>query len=167
MTQSTPGFVGGEYPTAAQWDSYFAAKLDVANVPAVGSALLGSTPVVGVLVPISIGANLSLIGGVLSASAGASTIVRVVTAAGNVTVLVSDGLLVINKTTGEATAVTLEANPIVGARHVIKDGKGDSLTNNITILSASGTIEGNANYVLNVNRESVDVIFNGYEWNVV
>lgn len=259
MTQSTPGFVGGEYPTGAQWDSYFAVKLDVANIPAVDGALMGSTSVAGVMIPITlgtgltlsaanvlsyalptaatsvtlglvspdsatilnnagairvnygtvlntaaqgndsrivnalqttaipagatsllggtasvgaaglvtVGANLSLVSGVLSALAGSATVVRVITAAGNVTVLASDGLVTIKKTTAAATAVTLEASPATGARHIIKDGKGDSATNNITISPASGTIDGSANYVLNISHESIEIIFNGTEWNIV
>ena len=33
--QSTPGFVYGQVPTAAQWNSYFAAKQDVLGFPPV------------------------------------------------------------------------------------------------------------------------------------
>jgi hypothetical protein len=73
--------------------------------------------------------------------AAAARTVRVVTAAGGVTIDADDDhIVVINKTVGEATAVTLPAaadaeNPIT-----IKDGKGDSDDNNITI-DADGTEE--------------------------
>lgn len=89
---------------------------------------------------------------------------RVVTAAGNVTVAAADGLIVVAKTAGQATTVTLEANPVAGAVHRIKDGRGDAATNNITVVPAAGTIDGAASFVLAANRGAVTVEYTGTEW---
>lgn len=98
--------------------------------------------------------------GVISATAGS----RVVTSGPSVTVSASDGLVVINKTTGSPTTVTLEANPAAGTQHQIKDGKGDAATNKITVTPASGTIDGAASFVINQNRGGVSLLYSGQEW---
>ena len=91
---------------------------------------------------------------------------RVVTAAGSVTVTSDDYLVIVNKTVGAATTVNL---PSVwrGRTFVIKDGKGDAATNNITITPASGTIDGAAGKTLNSNYQSATLVFNGSEWNSI
>ena len=120
------------------------------------------------LTSIALGNGLSLTSGTLSASGGSSTPTpRIVTASGAVTILAGDGLVKINKTTGAATAVTLEASPVTGAVHTIKDGKGDAATNPITITPASGTIDGASNFVLNTNRAAVTLEYDGVEWSVI
>lgn len=69
----------------------------------------------------------------------ASRTQREVTAAGGVTVSADDAdIIVINKTSGAATAVTL---PLAASRTkpvMIVDGKGDANTNNITISPQTG-----------------------------
>jgi hypothetical protein len=87
--------------------------------------------------------------------------VRVVTAAGNVTMLASDFLLVLNKTVGAATNVTLPTAPIIGQNVIIKDGKGDALTNNITVL---GAIDGGTSFVLTQAYQAIDLIYTGTVW---
>lgn len=69
---------------------------------------------------------------------------RVITAAGAVVVGVSDRVIIISKATGEATQVTLcDANLYTGGELVIKDGKGDADTHNITINQVNGqTLDG-------------------------
>lgn len=92
---------------------------------------------------------------------------RVVTAAGAITALATDGIIVVNKATGAATPITLEASPATGAVHIVKDGKGDAQTNNITITPASGTIDGSPNIIINQNRAAVTLIFAGAEWSIL
>lgn len=76
-------------------------------------------------------------------------------------------VLIINKGTGSATTVNLPASPATGLTYVIKDGKGDAHTNNITIDPAGATtIDGEATFVLNGNYVAVSVVYNGTEWNV-
>lgn len=75
--------------------------------------------------------------------------------------------VVVNKTVGSATTVTLVASPIAGHVAVVKDGKGDAGANNITIQSASGTIDGAASKAIGSNFGSMVFGYNGTEWNVL
>lgn len=72
---------------------------------------------------------------------------RVVTAAGAVTVEVTDDDVIVQKTVGAATTVNL---PLASSRTrpvMVIDGKGDAATNNITIVPQSGeTIYATADY---------------------
>lgn len=91
---------------------------------------------------------------------------RTITAAGVITVTVDDYLVVINKTVGAASAVNLPAG-VTGQVFVIKDGKGDAATNNITITPAAGNIDGAATLVINTNRGVARLGYNGTEWSVL
>ena len=103
--------------------------------------------------------------GILTTQSGAVRFVRVVTAAGAVTVATSDDIVVINKSSGAATTVNLPSSPTTGQTFVIMDGKGDAATNNITIAPASGNINGASTLVLNTNYASAEVTYNGTQWN--
>lgn len=91
----------------------------------------------------------------------------VFTSAGNYTAVSTDVVIVINKGTGAATTVTLPANPNTGRVAIVKDGKGDSNTNNITVQGASGNIDGSATYVMNVNYRGLLLVYNGTQWNKI
>ncbi len=93
--------------------------------------------------------------------------VRVVTAAGAVTVATTDDVVSVNKTSGAATTVNLPATPTTGQTYVIKDGKGDAATNNITVTPAAGNIDGAATYVLSGNYQAVTLTYTGSEWSVI
>lgn len=93
--------------------------------------------------------------------------VRVVTAAGAITGLASDDLILVNKTVGAATIVTLPATPATGQIIVVKDAKGDAFTNNITVSAAAGNIDGLTSFILTQNYQSFTFIYNGTEWNVI
>lgn len=86
--------------------------------------------------------------------------IRIVTAAGAVTVTPADGIVEINKTVGAATAVTL---PAAGSC-IISDGKGDAGTNNITVTAASGNISGAANFVIATNGLAKGFVYDGTQW---
>lgn len=92
---------------------------------------------------------------------------RVVTAAGAVTVSATDNIIVLNKTVGAATVVNLPATPATGREIIIKDGKADALTNNITVTPAAGNIDGSSTFVMNLNRQAVSLIYSGSEWVIV
>jgi hypothetical protein len=92
------------------------------------------------------------------------TSVRVVTA-GTVTITNDDVMIVMRKTTGSPTPITLPVG-VANRTLIFKDGKGDADVNPITITPASGTIDGAANLVLNVPRDSVTLIHDGTEWTV-
>lgn len=85
-------------------------------------------------------------------SFGLVTITQVLTASqttqektgiGNVNVATTDGLIIINKTVGAATTVTLPLSSSKVGPVKIVDWKGDSATNNITVaLSGSDKLNG-------------------------
>ena len=114
------------------------------------------------------GTGISVSGGIFSVDFAAATrTVRVVTAAGAVSCAATDDIVIINKTTGEETAVTLPGSPATGATIIIKDGKGDALTNNITISAAVGNIDGSTTQVINASYGARMFVYNGTEWNVI
>lgn len=84
---------------------------------------------------------------------------------GNLTVT-NESIVVVDKTVGAATAVTIPAPSSTGGRRCIKvlDCKGDAATNNITITAASGNINGAANYVISENYGCVELMDDGVEW---
>jgi hypothetical protein len=104
--------------------------------------------------------------GVFETKYGRQIAVRVVTASGAVTVTSDDETIVINKTTPAATTVNLPAG-ITGALYTIKDGAGNAATYNITITPASGNIDGAGTFVMNNNYESITVVYNGTQWNII
>lgn len=105
--------------------------------------------------------------GSLRTRSGQSVKIRVVTAAGAVTMTNADYIVEINKTVGAATTVNLPSSPLSGDTYVIKDGKGDAAANNITVTPAAGNIDGAATYVMNVNKQAITVYYNGTQWAVI
>lgn len=114
------------------------------------------------------GTGLAVSSGVFSVDLAASLrTVRVVTAAGAVTCTAADDVVIVNKTTGAATAVTLPSTPATGEQITIKDGKGDASTNNITISAAAGNIDGAASHVIDGDYGSRTFVYNGTQWNLI
>lgn len=103
----------------------------------------------------------------VNASGNRILAVRVVTAAGAITVTTADSVVVVNKTIGAASAVALPATPTTGLVFTVKDGKGDAGANNITISPAAGTIDGAATLVIATNYLSKTLVYNGTQWNVI
>jgi hypothetical protein len=97
---------------------------------------------------------------------GINATVRVVTAAGAITVATTDYIICVNKTVGAATTVNLPASPSTGDQYVIKDCKGDANTNNITITPNAGNIDGAATYVMTIPRQSIGIFYDGTQWEV-
>ena len=91
---------------------------------------------------------------------------RVVTASGAITAATTDYVIVVNKTVGAASAVTLPAG-VTGQVLIIKDGKGDAAANNITTTPAAGNIDGAGTHVISTNYGSATLVYNGTEWNVL
>lgn len=92
---------------------------------------------------------------------------RVVTAAGVVTVSATDHVIVVNKTIGAATTVNLPVTPTTGRELIIKDGKADANSNNITLTPAAGNIDGSGTFVMNLARQATTLIYSGTEWSVI
>jgi hypothetical protein len=93
---------------------------------------------------------------------------QIITAPGNVTVATTDGLIILNKTVGQATSVFLPAaSTKIGAVKIV-DWKGDANVNNITIIpNGSDLISGMSQWVLGGGHASVDLdpvvgTINGY-----
>lgn len=76
------------------------------------------------------------------------------------------GLLILRKSVGSAATVALPTNPLAFFQYVIKDGKGDASTNNITVTSPLN-IDGASTYVINVNYSSNSFVFDTVTWNAV
>lgn len=92
---------------------------------------------------------------------------RVVTAAGNFTIGYED-VLVVNKSSGAATTVNLPKGGQLNRAVIIKDGKGDAGSNNITIDGdGSETIDGATTLVISTNYQAKMLLWNGTQWNVV
>ncbi len=135
------------------------------NGTAFGTAATANTGTSGANVPLLNGNN--SYSGVSTFSGALVLPMRVITAAGDVTVSASsDYFLCINKTTGAATTVNLPGSPAAGLTFVVKDCKGDAATNNITITPASGNIDGAATFVQNVNHQAAVVSYDGTQWEV-
>lgn len=93
--------------------------------------------------------------------------IRIVTAAGAVTITTADQLVIINKTVGAATVVNLPSTPPTGFSVTIKDGKGDAYLNNLTITPAAGQIENASVLSIYAAFTSVTLVYNGTQWNVI
>lgn len=73
------------------------------------------------------------------------------------------GTIIVNKLIGSPTAINLPSVP-TGTVYVIKDGKGDANTNNITITPLVGNIDGGFNYLINWPQGAVTLQFDGSNW---
>ncbi len=104
--------------------------------------------------------------GLTTLSGGQIVKTRVVTASGAITVAATDSVIIVNKTVGAATTVNLPAG-VTGTKYIIKDGKFDAITNNITITPASGNIDNAATYVMNSNGQSATIVYSGTQWLVL
>lgn len=92
---------------------------------------------------------------------------RVVTAAGTITVAGTDGAIVVNKTVGAATAVNLPAVPSTDQLVTIKDGKGDAVSNNITVNGNGNNIDGASTYVIGSAYGWATFLWNATQWNQI
>lgn len=91
--------------------------------------------------------------------------VRIVTT--DVNIDRADYLVVVVHNSACISSAFLPANPTVRETHVIKDGKGDAASNNITVVGSPNTIDGASTFVMNSNYQAVQVTFTGLEWSVI
>jgi hypothetical protein len=74
----------------------------------------------------------------------------------------------VNKTAGSATQVNLPSSPSANDFYVVKDRKGDSKTNPITVSGGTITIDGNTSYQIKANNNpSLTFLFDGQEYIVI
>lgn len=76
-------------------------------------------------------------------------------------------MMLVNKTIGSATAVSLSQGASPWVIYTIKDYKGDAATNNITVTPSSGLIDGAASFVININYMAASLVFDGTNWSIV
>lgn len=105
--------------------------------------------------------------GLFSTAAGVQSNLVIKTSSGSYVCLSTDNIVIINKGTGAATAVTLPSAPETGRRVTIKDGKGDANSNNITVSAASGNIDGSSTSVISTSYGTKSYVYNGTQWNVI
>lgn len=91
----------------------------------------------------------------------------IITAGATVTLNANSRKIVINKSVGSATAVSMPVSPKLGQTVLIKDGKGDAKANNITIDPTPTTIDGFSSIVMTNNYQAFELLYNGTEWNIV
>lgn len=108
--------------------------------------------------------NNNVFTGINKFAAGIEFADRIVTAAGAITVTTADIFVTVNKTVGAATAVSIPGGATRGTIFVIKDGKGDSGTNNITITPTSGTIDGAGSLVISTNFGAARLVSDGVNY---
>lgn len=91
----------------------------------------------------------------------------IVTDPGDYTVQPDDYVITVNKTVPEITTITLPASPTESRSIIVKDGQGEATDFPITIDGNGATIDGAPTLILDVNWESVEIIYNGTEWNPI
>jgi hypothetical protein len=77
----------------------------------------------------------------------------------------TDCFVVVKKTIGSSTTITLPLLPSNWTSYVVKDGKGDASINQITVRGS--TIDGQQSFVIAVNYGTATFIFDGTEWSVI
>jgi len=170
---ASPAFTGTPTgPTAAAGTNStqlattaFTQALVYGAIPAAAGLLLGGSGTPGSATSVSLGPGLQVSNGSLAVSAP-----RVITSSANATVQATDGLIVFNRTASPAAlTLTLEASPVAGVQHRIKDMAGNAGSYPITVVAAgSGTIDGQTSgIVLNASYGAIAVEFNGLEWSLV
>lgn len=81
------------------------------------------------------------------------------------TTLITDYVILVD--TSAARTITPLASPVTGTTYRIKDNVGSAATNNITITPSGKNIDGAASTVINVAYGSVDIVYNGIQWNIL
>lgn len=95
------------------------------------------------------------------------TITTITSAASPYTVLSTDQFLRVN-TTGGAVTINIPNSTTTGRVLYVKDSNGTSATNNITVTTPGGTVtfDGATTNVINTNFKSINVIFDGTNYEV-
>jgi hypothetical protein len=81
------------------------------------------------------------------------------------TTIPQDNVILVD--TSSARTITPLASPTTGQIHRIKDNVGSAAANNITITPSGKNIDGSASFVIGTNWGSVDIVYNGTQWNVL
>jgi len=86
----------------------------------------------------------------------------------NYTLTAADSVVLVNSTGGIVTITLPTSVGCTGRQYTVKDWKGQSGTNNITVNTTSAqTIDGASTYVLGINYESITVVSDGANWAII
>jgi hypothetical protein len=106
--------------------------------------------------------------GGLTSMGGGVAYTTTTSAAGNYTVLVTDKVIFKSGITGGGDTVTLPSGAATGQVFIIKDSGGNASTDSITIATAGAeTIDGVSTYSIRQDYQSVTVIFDGTNYNII
>lgn len=137
-----------------------------------GQLVIGSTGVSPVASTLTAGSGISITNGAgsITVSATGTTTLNVTSvthAASPYTVLAADDFLAVDTTGGVVTLLFPNA-PATGRVYSIKDSKLDSATNNITVTSVGGTVtfDGSTSRIINTNGASLNIIFDGTNYEI-
>lgn len=75
--------------------------------------------------------------------------------------------LVYEITAGAPFTFSLGANPTFGQVEIVKDILGNFATNNVTVVGANTTIDGQSAYLMNTNYAATIFYFNGSSWDIL
>lgn len=104
----------------------------------------------------------------LPATSGTTITGVTVSSGSSYTMQTADRVVIVNKTSGSATGITLPSSPTLWVRYDIIDSKGDAATNNITVTPASGTIDGSPSFTMNSNYDSFSFLASANNvWSIV
>lgn len=95
------------------------------------------------------------------------TLTYISTSASTYVVLTTDALIGVDSS-GGARQVNLPNAPATGRIFTIKDSTGSAATNNITVTTVGGTVtlDGATTYVMNTAYQSIDVFFDGANYQI-
>jgi hypothetical protein len=88
---------------------------------------------------------------------------NVIIITGDYSIELTDTVISVGSISGTVN-VTLPNNPTVGQTFVIKDGRGNAATHNITINGNGNMIDGASTYIIAVNYESVTAVWDSGMW---
>lgn len=155
----------GSFTTVSAATAIFTGDVTVSGKVTVGQAVSAASLHINAAIS---AATLNATGNV-KFDAGQISFVSACVADGNFTMTVNDYCFVINHTSAQASSVFLPAAPTKGQEFIVKDGKGDAGTRNITVdvVTSALTIDGNGTSVIGTNFQSKKFIFNGTQYNVI
>ena len=81
------------------------------------------------------------------------------------TTLATDFVILVDSSA--ARTITPLGSPTTGQMYRIKDNTGSAALNNITITPSGKNIDGAASKIINSNYGSVDIVYNGTQWNLL
>jgi hypothetical protein len=135
-----------------------------------GQLVIGSTSVSPVLATLTAGAGVSITNGpgsITIAATGTTILNYTSVTTSPYVVAATDDYMSVN-TSSIAITVQLPNAPTTGRVYTIKDKSGLAATNNITITTVGGTItiDGSTSFVMNTSYQSINVLFDGTNYEV-